>query len=281
MTKSKSDRIYVKLVYVLTITLITIVCINRPPLLTIYYNPLKIITSFPNSRIKIKNWFLKTKYNYIPTPSNASHKEKRIIWMFWLQGWENAPDKEKQISQMWISYNPSWTVILLDKHNLKQYLPNHAEFILKDKPNVQCISDLIRLNLLNEHGGIWSDASCYPTKPLNDWIWEKTKQSPFWMHNGSHTCCGWFLASFSNSHVLKMWTFYMNQYFIDEMHKTTFEYFLMDVIFNFLIMYDDKARNEWNSVEYLWRTHHTKYKLHVKDPNVFVVKTHKMQKKIL
>lgn len=47
----------------------------------------------------------------------------KTIWIFWLQGWDNAPELVKLVRQTWQHHNPSWTIISLEESNLSKMSP--------------------------------------------------------------------------------------------------------------------------------------------------------------
>ena len=81
------------------------------------------------------------------------------LFIFWDQGFENAPIVVKKCVLTWKKHNPTWNIILLDNSNLSQYidlkleLPNNVS-ILKAS-----LSDVIRICLLEKYGGLWVDAT--------------------------------------------------------------------------------------------------------------------------
>jgi len=95
----------------------------------------------------------------------------RVIWMLWLQGFEQAPELVRHCLRSWKTRNPGWTVVELDAESLPAYIdPDTLETILGLRLKHQKTANLIRLYLLSRHGGVWADASCFCVLPLDSWL---------------------------------------------------------------------------------------------------------------
>lgn len=164
-----------KILFLLTIILIS--CI------TIYLTE-KTIESFDTTRIPKK------------------------IWTFW-DG--ERPSFINKCINSWRKYNPDYEIIVLNKKNIHEYLPN-LDMNLKHVDDIRHFSDIIRIHILAEHGGIWSDASiiCYGSY---DWIIEDietntTQLAGFWIQNSledSPSIENWFFAAPPNSIMVNDW----------------------------------------------------------------------------
>lgn len=131
-------------------------------------------------------------------PQQASpHEVPRIIWMMWLQGFDNAPHAVKECHNSWVAHNPGWQVILLDEHNFRDYVDVEDVLASDNNMQIQARADVIRINLLAEYGGVWADATCFCRKPLESWIDEYTKSGFFAFYKPSKIKLmdNWFMAS--------------------------------------------------------------------------------------
>ena len=104
--------------------------------------------------------------------------EKNPIYQFWWQGIENAPDIVKVCnSSLLKNYNDkTQKLIILDKNNLFDYI-TFPEYIM-DKFNrgmisITHLSDLARVMLLEQTGGLWVDATMFFNRPINDRLFSK------------------------------------------------------------------------------------------------------------
>lgn len=93
---------------------------------------------------------------------DADLPEKETIWWCWLQGVENAPEIVKCCFSSVKKLGKK--VVVLDENNIKEYvkLPE----VIEEKYERGVISrthytDLLRLELLTEKGGLWVDATAW------------------------------------------------------------------------------------------------------------------------
>ncbi len=144
-------------------------------------------------------------------------KNNRIpkkIFFLWLQGIDEAPIIVQQCYKSWIKYNPDWEIILLSKQNLENYI--NLTNILNSKSEItpQALSDIIRINLLNKYGGVWTDATCFCTKPLDSWLPKYSKNGFFAFNQPGpdRPISSWFLASTKNNLITQKWCTETNNY---------------------------------------------------------------------
>jgi hypothetical protein len=107
----------------------------------------------------------------------------KTIFILWLQGWENAPKLQKDVANSWIIQNPTWKVEFVTLANLKQYVTD-IDYIYDRTKQItpQAMSDIIRVSLLYNHGGIWADATMLCLQPLDPWVDDELLRSNIWMY---------------------------------------------------------------------------------------------------
>lgn len=93
---------------------------------------------------------------------------RQKLWTAWLQGYDQAPLLVKACITSLRRYMPEYDVTVIDADNLKLYI-DLPEWITEKYrrgiiPNA-LFSDLIRLELLIRHGGLWVDSSVLMTEP--------------------------------------------------------------------------------------------------------------------
>ena len=197
---------------------------------------------------------IRKKYQPVLNSSKISKYDEKdmsnTVWICWLQGIENAPELVKACYQSVKYHISDMDIILLDESNLWEYV-SLPEFIV-DKWKKGIItnthfSDLIRVNILNIHGGLWLDATVYMTGALPDYI---TDNGLFVYNNG------WF-----NDEMINMgsWLIYSkpNNILLLESENLLFEYwkrenylrqyFLLHIFFR---MVTEKYPDIWNNVPY-------------------------------
>lgn len=102
--------------------------------------------------------------------------EKFPIWIFWWQGEAAAPDIVKRCIHS-VRKHANWhPVHVITKDNYSEYV-KIAGYIL-NKVNTKKISlthfsDILRMNLIAEHGGLWLDATIFCSKEIAGDIFKK------------------------------------------------------------------------------------------------------------
>lgn len=141
------------------------------------FNKIQNKTYFKTQKMVGEDWdrVLKEYFtNKIETeqikPKKTFNNEK-IIWQFWGQGWdfEKLPDVVKISYKSVEKYKKDYEIIPLDMNNINDYLEIPA-YILKKVENKKMgfahFTDIIRLALLYNYGGVWIDATILLTDYL-------------------------------------------------------------------------------------------------------------------
>ncbi|MDO4317101.1 MAG: capsular polysaccharide synthesis protein [Lachnospiraceae bacterium] len=186
-----------------------------------------------SAQFKIYNKLKKRYGRYIgeinPTTEGSFH---RIVWLSWLQGIENAPDLVKKCYESVKENFSDWNIVVVTANNLHEYT-EFPEYILeKWKSGVISnthFSDLLRIELLTRHGGLWLDATVYCTGTLSAYI-EKTDLFLHQVLKPGYTghinrISSWMIWAKSNDPILTetknlLWTYWKKE-------KKLFDYFLL------------------------------------------------------
>ena len=130
----------------------------------------------------------------------------KTIWMYWHQGFDQAPVLVKKCVKTWKLHHPKWDIKLLDAQTVNDYMS--AFPISKEKFELLGLahrSDLIRTQLLIQHGGVWVDSTCFPIKPLDDWLFEYMESGLFLFYKPGRDriISNWFIAAEKGNYILK------------------------------------------------------------------------------
>jgi hypothetical protein len=184
-----------------------------------------------------------------------SNTMNKTIWLLWLQGWDTAPWLIQNVRESWEIQNPGWKIQLITKDNLKNFVTD-IDYVYKDSVSSQAKSDIIRLSLLNKHGGVWADATLLCMKPLDSWIDDAIKNSNFWMYHGTGGNMdvkigpsSWFIVSKRGSTIIQKWKAACDVYW--GQRESTNNYFWMDALFKNLYETDSDFKNDWDKVPYI------------------------------
>jgi hypothetical protein len=182
----------------------------------------------------------------------------KIVYILWLQGFENAPFPVKHCLQSWIDYNPTWNIVQLDENCLSKYI-NLDEVIprLLQNPNVlKChIADIVRLLLLEKYGGVWVDATTFCNRSLDEWLPEYVKTGFFAFDKPRFPVItkklflsNWFLYSEKRNHIITQWSKKMVELFQNhELVNHSEEYFIFHRIFEDLYYEDIVFQKTWDN----------------------------------
>ena len=102
-----------------------------------------------------------------------SYRKRSIppkIWILWYQGLAEAPFIVRKCIDSWVKENPGWDVVILDKDNLGEYMVLDLPDEKLTNLSLTTQSDMVRLQLLSEYGGVWVNSTTLCMKPLDDWI---------------------------------------------------------------------------------------------------------------
>ena len=171
----------------------------------------------------------------------------KIIWILWLQGWQAAPRVAHACLSSWQKYNPDWEIraVSFDEIRFLIELPD----LSGAKITPASFSDLVRLYLLKEYGGIWVDATVLCRRPLDSWIWPFLTEGFFAF---SKPCEGrelssWFLAAERPCHpVVSAWHECVRTYW---RHRSqAHDYFWVHHLFASLCASNVDVKQRWDRV---------------------------------
>lgn len=164
----------------------------------------------------------------------------RNIWIYWDRGLDAAPEVVKMCIESWQIKNPGWAVHILDQDTVSEFISMSES--LSEMP-VQAYSDLLRLRLLKEHGGVWVDATAYCVRPLDEWLpivaqrgffaffW--TPETHWFAWPGyNREVATWFLASEPGNLIIADWESYSFRYW--ESRHAPHSYFWCHTLFELL-----------------------------------------------
>jgi Capsular polysaccharide synthesis protein len=181
----------------------------------------------------------------------------KTIWLLWLQGWDDAPWLIRQVAESWKINNPDWNIQYVTLDNLHEYVCD-IDYIYDETKKIEppAKSDIIRLSLLKNHGGIWADATMLCMQPLSSWVEEAIKPAGLWMYHGPGGRmakigpASWFIVSEKDSLIINKWKSACDEYWKDRTQAD--DYYWLDGLFRKLFDSDLEFRNQWNLVPYLY-----------------------------
>lgn len=230
--------------------------------------------------------------------NEKKHNDKIIIWQYWEQGMENAPDIVKACVRSVEKYKNGHEHIILDRNSIKKYT-DIPEYIwdLNKKGIIKSahMSDIIRTNLLIKHGGVWIDATVLLTDDLANYITDADLfvfQNDLKIDLDGLNMASYFIASKPHNKVLertqgllnKYWkeNRFLNNYFmflhaftlVSQANKEMKEEFLKIPFFSFIPvqMFQEEVlnkfdENRWEQIKKISSVHKLSYKTNVLSKN--------------
>lgn len=171
------------------------------------------------------------------THESASKIEEKNVWVLWWQGLENAPDIVKVCVSSIKRNIGNRKLVILDENNYRYYTnldPRYEMMLENGIISKTQFSDLLRLNLLYNLGGIWLDSTYLMTGMLPEYVDKlhfftirhgMSEEYP--MSKGLWTTSALGVAAHADE--VKLFIDIYDNYF--EHHKTLVDYLLTDYIF--------------------------------------------------
>lgn len=169
-----------------------------------------------------------------------------MIWIYWAQGLDNAPDIVQYCIRSWQRHNPSWQVILLDDGIIHDFVDMSD---LEPDINRTAYSDILRCRLLRQHGGVWTDATVLCSMPLDHWLHAFTYGGFFaysWPGR-DRPIASWFLASVKDGAVITRLTSEVDDYWANG-RRIPSTYYWLHFLFLYLTIVDRNFRNQWKRI---------------------------------
>jgi hypothetical protein len=172
----------------------------------------------------------------------------KVIWSLWLQGWDAAPDLVRACAASWVRLNPRWEFRPLTRAHVAQLLAAgpHAH-LLEAGIAPAALSDVVRMELLARHGGVWADATTYCLLPLDAWL-DPAAASGFFAFDRpgpDRMLSTWFLASVLASPVILRWRDRIRAYWASRTAPDA--YFWCHYLFQRVYESDDEVRRIWDA----------------------------------
>ena len=171
---------------------------------------------------------------------------KKVIWSCWLQGRARAPWLVERCLSSWQARNPDWEFRCLDEDSLARYV---------DLPELgpcritrTSFSDILRVFLLRAHGGVWTDATVYCNRPLDEWLHARQSSGFFAFERpaSDRMLSSWFLVSEAHHFIVDRWCESTIRYWAE--HESAHTYFWFHELFRQLFDADPAFAAAWSAV---------------------------------
>lgn len=185
------------------------------------------------------------------TDCKQSEMKEDYVWICWLQGMENAPKVVQDCYESIRYWLKDKKIIVITEENFDQYAQLPKYIVEKWKSGIISnthFSDILRLELLVRHGGLWLDATTFFTGSLPEYI---TRKDFFVYRNG------WMDMEMINMASWLIYSKYTNNILLLETQKLLYEYWKKyDFLKNYFLLHmffrmvTNKYKMEWQNVLY-------------------------------
>jgi len=157
------------------------------------------------------------------------------VWVMWWQGVDQAPEIVRTCIDSIVKNMVGHQVHLLDSSNYQDFVIIDSELVSKYEAGTigrAHFSDIVRVSLLRQHGGIWIDATMLVTRPLeleagaSGFVSRKTSPAPDGRYVSDQR---WALYFLGGPRTLQVWDFldaFLAAYW--KRHSRVVDYFLTD-----------------------------------------------------
>ncbi len=120
--------------------------------------------------------------------------------------------------------NPDYEVVVLDQFSISKYVKLETIIDVKRKDlNLTKASNLLRLYLLKEYGGVWTDATVFCKISLSKWLQDYFTTGFFVFRNPGRDrlLSTWFIAAEPGNALIErlyteLFSFFRNNYFSNQ-----------------------------------------------------------------
>lgn len=179
------------------------------------------------------------------------------IWFYWAQGMTSMPDIVKTCYRRLCSTNIDSEVIFLHDGNIHEFVSLPGYILEKIHFNKTHFSDILRVSLLAQYGGVWIDSTCYCADRISSLVLA-TKRTGFFAYRRNdrdqYMLASWFLISKQKSRICTLIRDVLLYYWAqdDALSNKVFPrwdttpYFLFHFIFEALYNLDREFRIAWD-----------------------------------
>jgi hypothetical protein len=185
------------------------------------------------------------------------------IYLYWHQGWRGAPRLQQACRNTWINLNPKWEINCLDARNVDKLvtLPVYARAL--ERASLTALSDVIRIHLLSEYGGVWVDSTTWCMRELDHWLDEAMARARFFAYDrpaADRPLASWFLASSTDNYIATTWRRATDTFWTENLESLASgnfdkslrigqkDYFWFHSLFGQLLESDDHFARCWRDV---------------------------------
>jgi hypothetical protein len=162
---------------------------------------------------------------------------------------DQMPHLVSRCIESWVEKNPDWEVRVIDKVNVLNYV-SLPDLTVK-KITAASLSDILRVSLLHEYGGVWVDATLYCNRPLDEWLMNHFSEGffAFSKPHGNIMVASWFLAAEEHNLIIEDWYAAVIEFWAQ--NNSAKAYFWFHHLFRQIYESIPEVANKWNKVNHI------------------------------
>jgi hypothetical protein len=181
-------------------------------------------------------WFVTDQIDEIrevaAAPLPASPHPPDRIWVYWGQGMDRAPTVVRRCHDELLARHAPEQVIVLDESTVGDHSELPGYVLDRTRDDRTKYSDMLRLDLLARHGGVWLDATCLPRRDLAGLLPELVPSGFFALRYRRARMASWLLAAAPGDHTVA--TLRAAQIVYWRHHDEPIDYFVLHHLFESL-----------------------------------------------
>ena len=187
-----------------------------------------------------------------PAAPDARHR----VWVYWGQGMAEAPAVVRRCHAELLRHHDSHQVVVLDDLAVDSYVDMPGYVRDRTRNDLTKFSDVLRLELLARHGGVWLDATCLARRNVITMLPELLSSGFFAPRYRTARISSWFMASEPGHRVISALRWAQLLYWRD--HDRAIDYYVLHHLFEALFHLDQDVmaccqNMPWMSSEWLGR----------------------------
>ena len=165
------------------------------------------------------------------------------VFTYWAQGRAAAPPLVQVcLARMAELYGDD--LVVLGRDDLRYWVDLPPHWWPRVVDNHTHFSDLLRIELLKQYGGVWLDATCWLAERVPDLDSLSPDADFAAFRNAPTRIASWFMAARASSYIVHVLAAALEIYW--EGHDELIDYFLLHHTFEALIHLDERFAAEWS-----------------------------------
>jgi hypothetical protein len=202
--------------------------------------------------------------------SGADLGVPRVIYSLWFDGEAKAPEVVRLAYQRWVSLNPGYELRVQTMDDVSKLVIGIG--IPTQVMTIETLTSIVSARLLL-NGGVWVDASVFPTQPLDTWLPDRLQGGGFFAFKApgvDRPLSSWFLAASPDHVIMQKWWEAVVQFWATPRKlaryaggivpadpvwevspsggamKPEFPYFWFEYLFAYLLQSDTEFASQWS-----------------------------------